>query len=774
MFTWMTAFCAGVIILYCSGFLLPWYAYILFLLPLLCIPHISLRNTSLLLAVFFMLGHAYASFVASQHIGSILPLDIENKRLKIKGYFCSLTREGLRNDTAEFCTASSVSNKEALANVRIILRWPKEFSSSLNNSLANYHLEVKLQRPRGTYNPVGSHYEQYVFKKRIVATGKINSIISAETTLSFSISRFVTQRIVYARKNISEYLSAQFVGLEHSGLLKALLLGDRSDINKTDNDVLSRTGTQHLMAISGLHVGVVLMLLYRLLPKYRRSIVVIALIGLFYVALVGFSASAQRAWVMCVVGIVYLVGAKRPSLSKPFILSLTAVLLLDPLAPLGLGFWYSFLSVGLLLLLAFFGPKNTSPWRLLFVVQLVLLVGLAPINLHYGLPHSVSNSLANLIAIPWVAVVVLPGALLGMFISVFFPALSNIIFVSLNEVLHVLMTFMSSLQSVAVPLKSDNTYVSSLLVYLALLLGLIFFRVKALLMCLVFSLVLYLYLPSIMKTERNELLVFDAGQGLAIGARTGQSVWLYDTGASYERSSVAQRTILPYLYANNLIDGVTGLIVSHGDWDHAGGSSDILDVAEVEYFWSGEVERLAEITKKKPEPCIEGMYWASNSVTIEVLYPFKEAITSNRKSSNNHSCVVRVTMGGVRFLLMGDLEAEAELELVKYYRGLLKSDVLLAGHHGSKNASSFALLKHVQPKFVVFSAGYSNHFGHPHAEVINRVEHYTQNVLNTALTGAITFKIVPSTELKKVDTVISTTVMRGDDLPFWILKSKLK
>jgi len=769
----MTAFCVGIIILYCSGFLLPWYAYILFLLAAFFVPHNSLRQTCLLLTIFCILGHAYASFEAKKQINSILPAEFENISLQVSGYFCSLSRKGLRSDSAEFCVNSvvhPVSKAEIIGGEIFYLRWPKKLSPKLKSDEVTYHLNVKLNRPRGTLNPVGSSYEQYLFQKRIVATGLIVSILSTSSDVDRSFKKIFLQKLIHTRSRISDYLDGQFVGLEHGGLLKALLLGDRSDITKQDNDVLSLTGTQHLMAISGLHIGVILMLLYWLFPKSKRSIVLISLLGLIYVVLVGFSASGQRAWVMCVIAIIYLMGLQRPSLWRPFIIGLTIVLLLDPLAPLGMGFWYSFLSVGLLLLLAFIGPKNSSAWKLLLVVQLVLLVGLTPINANFGLPHSVSNSLANLIAIPLVSVVVLPGALLSLLISIFFSELSLILFSVLNESLHILMTFLSSLQSVAVQLKSTNSLFLNFALYMVLFFAVMFVRVKALLVCLVFSFILYFYFPPTIKAERNQLIIFDAGQGLALGIRSGESIWLYDTGAAYEKSSVVQRVVLPYLRAHNLIYAAQGLIVSHGDWDHAGGLSDLLSSIDVNYFWSGEAERLVDVNHQKPRPCIESMSWRSDTMTIEVLYPLKVPLDNGRKSSNNHSCVVRITIDGFRFLLMGDLESEAELELVRYYRDRLKSDVLIAGHHGSSNASSYALLKHVQPDYMVFSAGYRNRFGHPHSKVVGRAKHFTQKIYNTAMTGALTFNIEALKGSRAGGLDINVEGIREGQLPFWILK----
>ena len=776
MFSWMTAFCAGVIILYCNGFLLPWYVYLLFLLGAFLVFCCISRPKWFLLAIFFALGHLYAAFEANKQIDSILALEYESVELELVGYFCSLVRKGKRNKHADFCVLS-LSNPELLhthnslknqEGARIRLRWAYDLEFKFFPEQSIHHLKVKLKQPRGTLNPVGNSYEQYLFQKRVVATGRIISELPNTGKATLSFEKSTNQYLVFIRDRLSKYLDDFFLDLEHAGLLKALLLGDRSGISKVDSQTLSKTGTQHLMAISGLHIGVILMLFFRFLPKSKQSLVMIALVGFVYVSLVGFSASAQRAWVMCVIALVYLMGFKRSSLWHPFIMGLTVVLILDPLAPLGVGFWYSFVCVALLLALAYLGPRLSSPWVVLVMVQCVLMVGLTPVNSYFGVPHSLSNSLANLVAIPWVSVVVLPFALIALVVSIFFPELSVVLFVMLNEVLHVLMTFLSSLQVMSNPLKTDNGVLMSVALSLVLMASVLFYRIKKFSICCLLVLAIYFSYPTRFKEEESNLVVFDAGQGLAIAIQSAHTTWLYDTGAAYEKSSVVQRAVLPYLRNHQLITSSKGLIISHGDWDHAGGLSDLLAGIDPSHLWAGERERLSKPLGQVFSPCIEGMGWLTPFLKLEVLYPLVTPLNvrgSNKLkiSSNNHSCVVRVSMNGVSFLLMGDLESEAELELVRYYKHGLKSDVLIAGHHGSKNATSYALLKYVKPDYVVFSAAYKNRFGHPHKKVLERAAKFTRNIYNTATSGALIFN-TDSPEL-------AVYAIRSSESPFWVLKA---
>jgi len=459
---------------------------------------------------------------------------------------------------------------------------------------------------------------------------------------------------------------------------------------------------------------------------------------------------------MCIVALFAVGGYRNQGFLYPFVLALTMVLALDPLSPLGLGFWFSFLCVGLLLVMAWQGIGQRSVWSAFLLVQVVLLIGLAPVNAYFGLPFSLSNALANLMVIPWVSLFVLPGVLITTALSFVSTDIARGVYVLINEVLHLMINFLSSLQSVSVQLKSETELFLVLALFVVLAGVLLLFRIKGLLMCLTLSLMLYFWLPSRFGFEDNRLIVFDSGQGLAILIQTENQTWLYDTGAAFERSSVAENTILPYLRSQNIAGPIEGIVVSHGDWDHAGGIKFLLSELTPRQVWSGETDRLN--SSYPMSTCIRGMSWNSDATSIEVLYP--KAIVSG-DSSNNRSCVLRVKIQNVTFLLMGDLEDEGEKRFLVQNKQNIKADILIAGHHGSNNATSFALLKRVRPKAVVFSSGYRNRFGHPHPKVIERAKVFGADIYNTSKDGALLFS--PS----EFDSWQVTT-MRNSSAPFWL------
>jgi competence protein ComEC len=751
----MAAFCAGVIILYCGGILLPWLVYSAFLAValLLCVLRFSP------VPFCFALGYAWASLASYHHYEQILPAHLEGIPLEIHGYFCSLPYKRTHYSQIEFCALRILdpsSRTQISGQRRLFLRWSPLLDIELGQT--QHVLQVKLKRPHGSLNPIGSSYEQFLFQRRIVATGVIASVKKTDALLSLSLDHRLRRYTVLLRTRLMDALDSQLLALEHAGLLKALILGDRSSISVSDARILRNTGTQHLIAISGLHVGVIMLFMFRLLPRSKIAIFLIVVAGLVYITLVGFSTSAQRAWVMCVIGLISVSGYCRPGLRYAFLFAATIVLALDPLSPLGLGFWFSFLCVALLLLLAWQGLGQRSVWSGFIVMQVVLLVGLVPLNSYLGLPFSASNGLANLVAIPWVSLVILPGTLVAAVVSLIDTSLAQVIYLVLNELVHLLISFLSSLGLIAVQLKSETRLLMMISV-LMLLLGLMLLgRIRAIGLCLVLTTGLYFGLSSRLEGNDSKLIVFDAGQGLAILLQANQQFWLYDTGAAFERSSVAESIILPYLRAQNSSESVSGIVVSHGDGDHAGGIEYLLSALMPAQLWAGEADRLQ--TSYPVQACFQGMQWHSGQISIEVLYP--KAYVADL-SSNNRSCVLRVKINDRVFLLMGDLEGKGEQHFLEYYQKDITADVLIAGHHGSNNATRYALLKRVMPSVVVFSAGYRNRFGHPHPDVIERVSAFNAAVYNTAEAGAISFSIG-----NRGSWHVETE--RNSESPFWIIQ----
>jgi competence protein ComEC len=224
----------------------------------------------------------------------------------------------------------------------------------------------------------------------------------------------------------------------------------------------------------------------------------------------------------------------------------------------------------------------------------------------------------------------------------------------------------------------------------------------------------------------------DVGQGSAIVLQGPRQTLVYDTGGGDPKgTNMATMVLLPYLRREG-ISSLDTLLVSHADNDHSAGAGALRSTLAVRQFLHGGVFPGSE----GGLPCRAGQAWQwSSRIRFQILSP----ASGQALSSNNSSCVLQVQVGEWRLLLPGDIDIKQEQALVSYWRAKLRSDWLLAAHHGSNTSSSRLWLKYVLPAQVVFSAGYGNAFGHPHSSVIQRSREGNRSLYKTSTQGAMEF-----------------------------------
>jgi competence protein ComEC len=225
--------------------------------------------------------------------------------------------------------------------------------------------------------------------------------------------------------------------------------------------------------------------------------------------------------------------------------------------------------------------------------------------------------------------------------------------------------------------------------------------------------------------------VLDVGQGLAVTVQTKRRVLLYDTGMAWRSGgSVAEQVIVPFLRSRR-IDRIDWLVISHADLDHSGGVPDILDELEVGDIIVGE-----SLALTGEQSCVSGQVWTSDRIRFDVLHP-QDPDTGDGNAS---SCVIRVSAGPHTLLLTGDIEAASESDLVRT-RAPLAADIVVVPHHGSLTSSTVPFIDSVHPDFAVISAGYGNRWGFPREPVVERWDAMGAEVLNTATSGALYFRV---------------------------------
>jgi competence protein ComEC len=609
-----------------------------------------------------------------------------------------------------------------------------------------WRLTVRLKRPRGLQNPAGFDYGQWLFTQRIDATGYVRS----DPHNRLMQAGFWPQSLHSLRDHIATRLDSHLEAGTAAAVIKALNLGDRRGLDNDAWRVFSRTGTSHLIAISGLHVGLVAGWLWFIaqwcwrrsarlclwFPAQRAGALFALLGALIYAALAGFSLPTQRALVMIAVTLGGVALAQPVSPARSLSLALFLVILLDPLAPLTVGFWLSFGAVALILLVLTGRLSRGSRFSQLLRVQWAISVGLMPLLfLHFG-EASVISPLINLLMVPWFALILVPMSLIGLLILPL-PVLAGPWYSLLQLLTDQTLQLLSWLAELSIATAQlahlpDWLALSALFgVVLLLLPGGIPGRSLGLLLI---APILWVESPR-PDTGEIRFTLLDVGQGLACVVETEKHLMVYDTGPAYASGfSASKAALLPYLASRDL-SRIDLLVLSNGDRDHAGGVAVVEAELEVDDRVSGEHEGLLGFRS-----CRAGEAWSWDGVEIRVLHP---SSSQRFSKANDNSCVVHVSNGSWSLLLAGDIEREGERSLLAKAGKQLQSDILVAPHHGSATSSSEAFVQAVKPEWVIFSTGYRNRYGFPRQSVVERWRGAGADTINSAQAGAVSFHIYP-------------------------------
>ncbi|OHU96870.1 DNA internalization-related competence protein ComEC/Rec2 [Pseudoalteromonas byunsanensis] len=600
---------------------------------------------------------------------------------------------------------------------------------------ALFSASAKLKPYRSRRNFDNFNSELYAFTRHVQFKGKLSKLVVSKTTSLDS------------TRGYRQWLWQRVEHFKLSWLYYTLLSGDKSRIDYEDKQIMQRLGLSHMLAISGLHVGIVYGLFFyisKLLAfslsfcfkasEQKRNINVLhTLNGLFfagfYVFLSGFGVSAFRAFIMLSVLVAAYVYAWRVVNYRTLLFALCTVLLFDPFALLNPGLYFSFIAVYVI-----FAIANSSSNRLksshfllrLLVLQLVLGVILAPVSSFYFYGVSLGSVFTNLIFIPLLTFLLLPALFLVLAFLYFNLNTHwyNFFDHTVNWVLEICTdTLANSGWLETIPFDWHFVVVF----YLSLLLGVHFILWRWLAVIPILVAVGNSYLKPDIGWQID---IFDVGHGTSILVSQNGQTLLYDLGAKYFDSfSLFERVVQPYLQKYQL--RLTHVILSHSDQDHIGGLKELLS-------YSGYAP-LGKFHNSAPDSHCNIMSITMGKLTVESLWPLQVM-----NSDNNNSCVVRITDGKFSLLLAGDIEQEAERRLVELYDKKLRSDILLVPHHGSKTSSGQAFLQAVTPKVAIISRSFYSMWNLPHDSVVQRYKEQNTELFDTAYEGHIRIKISDS------------------------------
>jgi competence protein ComEC len=600
-----------------------------------------------------------------------------------------------------------------------------------------WRFRAKLQRPRGVINTGSQPRETWLLRQRIGATGYASGAVAGERLDPDG------DWLLGVRGRSAAHIGATVADPAAAAVLTAITLGFRGGLDAATREALAVTGTGHLLAISGLHIGLAAAaggllggaLGRRFGARWRpaRDWAALGALALAagYCLLAGMPVSARRAVLMTAAALAALLVRRGGSVAAAFGGALALVLCADPLAVLDPGLWLSFGAVAVILAVVAGRRAPAGKVRTMLRIQAALFVGLLVCTAAWFGRVSLVAPLANLFAVPWFSVLVVPPALAGVALSWLSPALGGLLLLFAAQA--------TGLGLAAIGLASELPMASrwvpapGMLAIGAAGIGAAWCLLprpapgRALAPLLLAPLLLG-GPPSLAQGE-YELRVFDVGHGLAVLVRTRNRALLYDAGPSWPGGDAAAWTILPAMRALAL-HRLDALVVSHGHADHMGGVRSVLEAYPGTPEWGGFGAERAD-----NRPCRAGLSWAWDGVRFRVLHP-GEGFTGGL---NDGSCVLLVEGPGGRALLTGDIEARAERALLAAH-GRLPADVVVAPHHGSRTSSGAALVAATRPAWVVFSTNWRNRWGFPAPVVAERWQRAGAVPLSTERHGEIVIR----------------------------------
>ncbi len=580
---------------------------------------------------------------------------------------------------------------EAKNKEKVIIYYDKKIKLNLGDKIK---VIGEFTYPNKNTSKYLFNYQKYLQRKNIHFIIKSESI----EVLSKNKLLIIKEKII---KNISS-----------NKYLNTFILGDKSKIDDEVIKSFRKNGISHLFAISGMHITLLSSIIERILKRIfneEKIFKITTIILLIYLLLTGLSPSILRGvlfYIIFRINSIYYFNVEKNNL---FILILSISLLINPNYIFDIGFLYSYQISYTLLNLS--NELKGNYLLSLLKVSIISLISSIPITLYNFYEINLLSIFYNIIFVPYISLIIFPLTLIILLIRPLEP-----IYVLLTNILEKVSIHLSKIGLTFV-FKRLNITVYLLYFFIFF----IYLKTKKKTVLLIYFIILIIHFLLPIVDTNNYVKILDVGQGDSILIKLNKKIILIDTGTSYNEGDLFNNTINNVLKSHG-INKIDTLIITHGDKDHAGEASYLLDNIKVKrvIFNTGKYNYLEKKIIKKLEKHNIKYYKDIDELKVDnnIIYFLN---TKDYHNENDNSIVLYLELNNYKFLFMGDASKEREKDIIENY-DLGNIDFLKVGHHGSDTSSSKEFIENIKPKYCLISVGKNNRFNHPKESVLKILE----------------------------------------------------